>query len=137
LATKTIFGYPQRRTSGFDLNRLQVLAAVMSKKTKFNLINQDLIVNIVGGLKASDPAMDLAVCAAIISSILNQAPEKKAIFLGEVGLGGEVRGVAKLSERLKEAAKLGFGKAIIPDVKIDARKLKLVKIKNISELLNI
>lgn len=134
LVTKTIFGYPQRKSSGFDLNRLQVLASVITKRTQVNLINQDIVLNIVGGLKINDPALDLAACAAIISSLLNQIMDRKIIILGEVGLGGEIRNVNMLGQRLKEAEKLGFKKAIIPDGEIKTDKIKLVKVKNISEL---
>jgi DNA repair protein RadA/Sms len=137
LATKTSFGYPQRRASGFDLNRLQVLAAVLTKKAKINLAAEDVVLNIVGGLKLDDPALDLAVCQAIISSLLNKVVDNKTIVLGEVGLGGETRAVHKLAERLKEAEKLGFARAIIPDAKITGGKLKITKIKNVSELLEI
>jgi len=137
LVSKTFFGYPVRRASGFDLNRLQVLAAVLSKKAKVNLNNEDIVLNIVGGLKLNDPAMDLAVCLAIISSLLNLTIDKKTIVLGEVGLGGEVRSVAKLNDRLKEAEKLGFTRAIVPDMKIENTKMKIVKIKNVSELLKV
>ncbi|HTX86921.1 MAG TPA: DNA repair protein RadA [Candidatus Nanoarchaeia archaeon] len=137
LATKTVFGYPQRRASGFDLNRLQVLAAVLTKKAKINLMAEDVVLNIVGGLKLNDPAMDLAVCLAIISSLLNKVIDNKTIVLGEVGLGGEVRSVPKLAERLKEAEKLGFTRAIIPDAKVSGGKIKLTKIKSVSELLSV
>jgi DNA repair protein RadA/Sms len=137
LATKTAFGYPVRRASGFDLNRLQVLTAVLTKKAKINLTAEDVVLNIVGGLKLNDPAMDLAVCLAIISSLLNRVIDNKIIVLGEVGLGGEVRNVPKLAERLKEAEKLGFTRAIIPDAKISAGKLKITKIKSVSELVGI
>ncbi len=137
LATKTVFGYPQRRASGFDLNRLQVLAAVLTKKAKINLMAEDVVLNIVGGLKLNDPAMDLAVCLAIISSLLNKVIDNKTIVLGEVGLGGEVRSVPKLAERLKEAEKLGFTRAIIPDAKVSGGKMKLTKVKSVSELLSV
>lgn len=137
LVTKTIFGYPQRRASGFDLNRLQVLAAVLTKKAKINLTSEDVVLNIVGGLKLNDPGMDLAVCLAIISSLLNRVIDNKTIVLGEVGLGGEVRNVAKLADRLKEAEKLGFACAIIPDVKVSGGKMKLIKVKSVFELLDI
>ncbi|MFH1744886.1 MAG: DNA repair protein RadA, partial [bacterium] len=98
LATKTVFGYPQRKSSGFDLNRLQVLAAVLMKRGEINLSNQDIILNIAGGLKVNDPALDLAVCLAISSSMSNKYIDRKTIVLGEVGLGGEVRNVSKLKE---------------------------------------
>lgn len=137
LASKTVFGYPQRRASGFDLNRLQVLAAVISKKTKFNLTNQDVIINVVGGLRADDPALDLAVCYSIITSILNQSADKKTLVLGEVGLGGEVRNVSKLEARLKEAVALGFKKAIIPNADIKIPGLEIKKIRSVAELLNL
>ena len=139
LVTKTIFGYPQRKSSGFDLNRLQVLTAVLSKRHKINLATQDVILNIVGGLKINDPALDLAVCLAMISSLLNQEIDRDLVVLGEVGLGGEVRPVAKLELRLKEAEKLGFKTAIIPESgadKLNFKKLKIVKVKNLSDLLD-
>jgi DNA repair protein RadA/Sms len=136
LVTKIVFGYPQRKASGFDLNRLQVLAAVLTKRAKVNLTDQDIILNIVGGLSVDDPALDLAVCAAIISSILNQTIDRKTVILGEVGLGGEVRNVAKLEERLNEAEKLGFMQAIIPDSNVKAGKISLVKVKNLIDIVN-
>ena len=136
LVTKTVFGYPQRKASGFDLNRLQVLTAVLTKRANVNLTNQDVILNVVGGLRISDPSLDLAVCLAIASSLLNQTIERDTIVLGEVGLGGEVRGVAKLSERLNEAAKLGFKNAIIPVSKIKQGKLSITEIKNLPALID-
>jgi len=134
LATKTIFGYPQRKASGLDLNRLQVLASVISKRTKINLSNQDIIVNIVGGLKVSDTALDLAVSAAIISSLSNLPISHQTLILGEVGLGGEVRSVARLDQRLAEAEKLGFTRAIMPDTDAKAGRIKPTRIKHLSQL---
>lgn len=137
LITKTVFGYPVRKASGFDLNRLQVLTAVLTKRAKINLTNQDVILNVVGGLKINDPALDLAVSAAIISSLLNQMIDRKTIILGEVGLGGEVRGASRLEERLHEAEKLGFARAIIPSAETKTGKIKLEKVKNIGEIIEI
>ncbi len=142
LVTKTVFGYPQRKASGFDLNRLQVLSAVISKRTKINLTSQDIILNVVGGLKISDPALDLAACSAIIASQLNKNFDRQTLVIGEVGLGAEVRSVAKLEQRLQEAARLGFKKAIIPrteKLKLTgaAAKLDLIPVKNLSELAEI
>jgi DNA repair protein RadA/Sms len=134
LVSKTVFGYPQRKTSGFDLNRLQVLSAVLSKRTKINLTSQDIILNIVGGLRLNDPALDLAVCAAIISSGLNKNFDRHTIVLGEVGLGGEIRAVSKIEQRLAEAEKLGFTQAIIPNVEVKAKKIKVIKLKNLGDL---
>ena len=108
LVVSTNFGYPKRTTSGFDLNRLSLLAAVISKKTKYNLANFDIYINITGGIKISEPASDLAVCLAIISSLRNIPIKKELCAIGEVGLGGEIRKVGRIDERKKEAKKLGF-----------------------------
>jgi len=135
LATKTVFGYPQRKASGFDLNRLQVLVAVLTKRAGLNLTNQDVILNVVGGLKLSDPGLDLAVCLAIASSLLNQVVPNDTIVLGEVGLGGEIRPVAKLEQKLQEAARLNFTRAIIPASNLTAKKIQLVKIKNLRDII--
>ncbi|MBU4257486.1 DNA repair protein RadA [Patescibacteria group bacterium] len=135
LVTKTVFGYPQRKASGFDLNRLQVLCAVLTKRAKINLTNQDVILNVVGGLKINEPALDLAVCLAISSSLLNQVIDRKTIVLGEVGLGGEVRNVSRLEQRLAEAEKLGFTKAIIPDCEVKTKKIQLKKVSNINKII--
>lgn len=134
LVSKTVFGYPQRKASGFDLNRLAVLSAVIGKRTKVSLAAQDIILNIAGGLRISDPALDLAVCAAIISSFYNKDFPRDTLVLGEVGLGGELRPVTRLEARLKEAERLGVKQAIIPDVDVKGLKMKLVKIKNLADL---
>jgi len=137
LVTKTIFGYPQRKASGFDLNRLQVLTAVLSKRQKVNLSAQDVILNVVGGLKISDPALDLAVCLALVSSHLNLPLNRRMLALGEVGLGGELRPVAKLELRLREAEKMGFSKVIIPEMKLDPlakmKHMEIIKVKTLAE----
>jgi DNA repair protein RadA/Sms len=134
LVSKTVFGYPQRKASGFDLNRLQVLSAVLTKRTKVNLTSQDIILNVVGGLRLNDPALDLAVCAAIMSSNYNKSFDRHTIVLGEVGLGGEIRAVSKIEQRLAEAEKLGFTTAIIPDIEVKDHKIKTIKLKNLSDL---
>ncbi|MCU0679789.1 MAG: DNA repair protein RadA [Planctomycetes bacterium] len=135
LVTKTLFGYPQRKAAGFDLNRLQVLSAVISKRTKVNLTIQDIILNIAGGLKVNDPALDLAVCTAIISSLANIDINRDHLFLGEVGLGGEIRNIGRLEQRLIEAEKMGFKKAIIPKSKVLVKsKIKVETISHLSEL---
>ena len=137
LVTKTVFGYPQRKASGFDLNRLQVLIAVLTKRAGLNLNNQDVILNVVGGLKITEPGLDLAVCAAIASSLLNQPLSRETLVLGEVGLGGEIRNVSKLETRLKEAEKLGFKKAVLPASEIKTQKIKTFPIKSVAELIKI
>lgn len=137
LVSKTVFGYPQRKSSGFDLNRLAVLSAVISKRTKVNLTSQDIILNIAGGLKISDPALDLAVCAAIMSSYFNKNWPRDCLVLGEVGLGGELRPVSKLEARIKEAERLGFKEVVMPAGEIKSGKLKAIKIKNLADLVEI
>jgi len=133
LVSKTSFGYPQRKSSGFDLNRLQVISAVMSKRTKINLINQDIILNIVGGMRISDHSIDLAICMAIASSYFDVAVDKKTIILGELGLGGELRTPSGLDHRLSEAEKLGFKNALIPNTIKTNSKIKLLKANDINE----
>ncbi len=141
LVTKTIFGYPQRKASGFDLNRLQVLTAVLSKRQKVNLSSQDVILNVVGGLKISDPALDLAVCLAMVSSYLNLPLDRRMLVLGEVGLGGELRPVAKLEFRLKEAEKMGFTRILIPEMKLDSlakmKNMEIIKVKTLAEAVDV
>lgn len=137
LVTKTVFGYPQRKASGFDLNRLSVLIAVLTKRAGLNLNNQDVILNVAGGLKINEPGLDLAVSAAIASSLLNQPLDRQILILGEVGLGGEVRNVAKLEARLKEAEKLGFKKAIIPPAESNSGKIKTLGVNKVADLIKI
>ena len=112
LATKTTFGYPQRKSTGFDLNRLQMIIAVISKIAKINLSNHDIYLNVAGGLKIKETATDLATCLAIISAFLEKPIGQNILILGEVGLSGEIRPVAQLERRIKEAAKLKFNKVI-------------------------
>lgn len=142
LVSRTVFGYPQRKSSGFDLNRLQVLSAVISKKQKLDLTNQDIILNIVGGLRASDPALDLAVSLSIISSYLNQEVIGKMAILGELGLGGELRPISYLDMRLREIEKMGFSDVLLSGsftetekekIKNNFKKLKFIFVKNLSE----
>jgi DNA repair protein RadA/Sms len=113
LVSPSVFGYPKRTAVGVDINRLSMLAAVAHKRAGINLSNQDIYVNIVGGLKVNEPAIDLAIILAIASSYKNKAVGDLTIF-GEVGLSGEIRTVNFADKRLSEAKKLGFKKAIIP-----------------------
>ncbi|MEI6498376.1 MAG: DNA repair protein RadA [bacterium] len=108
LVIPTHFGYPKRTSSGFDLNRLNLLAAVITKKTKADLSNFDIYLNVIGGIRLSEPAADLAVCAALLSSFKNKAFAKDVCIFGEVGLGGEIRNVLKSKDREKEATTLGY-----------------------------
>lgn len=114
LVNSTNFGYPKRTASGFDLNRLNLLVAVLEKRTKLKLSEKDIYVNVVGGLKLVDPAADLAVCMAIASASAGRRLDDKIVVFGEVGLGGEIRSVFASDKRIAEAKKLGFTAAIAP-----------------------
>ena len=114
LVNPTSFGYPKRTASGFDLNRLNVLIAVMERRTKLNLSDKDIYINVVGGLKLNDQAADLAICMAIASAAAGRRIDDETVVFGEVGLGGEIRSVPAPDKRVAEAKKLGFKTAIAP-----------------------
>lgn len=116
LVNPTSFGYPKRTASGFDLNRLNLLVAVLEKRTKLKLSDKDIFVNVVGGLKLGDQAADLAVVMAIASASAGRKLSDEAVVFGEVGLGGEVRSATSWHARVKEAKKLGFKYAIGPKI---------------------
>lgn len=123
LVNPTHFGYPKRTASGFDINRLNVLIAVIEKRTKLKLSDSDIYINVVGGIKINDPAADLAIAMAIASAAAGRKLAEKTVVFGEVGLGGEIRTVTQSDKRLSEAAKLGFTSAIAPRQR---KKTKLV-----------
>lgn len=114
LVNKTNYGYPKRAASGIELNRLNVLIAVLEKRTKLNLADQDIYLNIVGGMQIKEPAADLAICLAIGSAAKGLQLKSNAVVFGEIGLSGEIRHVPHLEKRLNEAKKLGFDLAIGP-----------------------
>ena len=114
LATKTNFPAPPRACSGYDYNRMNLLIAVLEKRAGYFFGNLDVYVNIVGGIALRDTACDLAVCLSMVSSLLDRPVSDKLIAIGEVGLGGEVRSVPNLEQRLHEAERIGFERAVIP-----------------------
>ena len=114
LVNSTNFGYPKRTASGFDINRLNLLIAVLERRTKLKLSDKDIYINVVGGIKISDPAADLAICMAIASASAGRRLNYGTVVFGEVGLGGEVRSVTSIEKRITEAKKLGFTKALAP-----------------------
>jgi len=114
LVNKTSYGYPKRAASGIDLNRVNLLVAMLERRTKLSLADQDIYINIVGGMKITEPAADLAVCMAIGSAAKGLQLKANAVVFGEVGLSGEVRHVPYIDKRLAEAKKLGFESAIGP-----------------------
>lgn len=115
LVSSSPFGYPKRTSNGFDLNRLQILIAVLEKYAKLNLQNQDVFINVIGGIKLSEPAADFAVLMAIASSFLKKALPKNSTIFGEVGLSGELRKVSHSDKRKKESEKLGFTEILGPE----------------------
>ena len=114
LVTPTNFGYPKRTASGFDLNRLNLLIAVIERRTKLKLNDKDVFINVVGGLKLQDSAADLAICLAIASAVAGRKLSEDFVVFGEVGLGGEIRSAFRPDQRISEAKKLGFAHAIAP-----------------------
>jgi len=128
LVSTAAYGNPQRSTTGFDIRRMNMLLAVLEKRAGFKLIQKDVFLNIAGGLRINDPAMDLAVISAILSSSLDVAIEKETCMCGEVGLSGEVRPVNRIEQRILEAEKLGFNTIIIPHNNLkgfDTSRLKI------------
>ena len=114
LVNTTNFGYPKRTASGFDINRLNLLIAVLEKRTKLKLQDKDIFINVVGGMRLNDSAADLAVCMAIASAAAARKLDEEVVVFGEVGLGGEIRSVTAPDRRIAEAKKLGFKHAIAP-----------------------
>lgn len=138
LITKTSFGYPVRKASGFDLNRLHVLIAVLQRRAALNLAQYDVHINIVGGVVADEPAADLAICLAIASAYKDKALGNDLAVFGEVGLGGEIRSVRFLEKRIKECENLGMKRIITtlgPKGKAPSSKIKIINVKNIDELI--
>lgn len=139
LVSTAAYGTPQRSATGFDLRRLNMLLAVMEKRCGFKLGAKDVFLNIAGGIKVSDPAIDLAVVAAILSSNVDIAIEKNICLSAEVGLSGEIRAVNRVDQRISEAEKLGFDKIIIAQdnkgIKQEDFKIEIVQCARIEEVL--
>jgi DNA repair protein RadA/Sms len=136
LVNPTSYGYPKRTASGVDLNRVNLLIAMLERRTKLKLADRDIYVNIVGGIRLSEPASDLALCMAIASAAKGMQLKKNAVVFGEVGLSGEVRHVPFLEKRLAEAKKLGFETAIGPVVRTGKKPAFLSEVKDVRSALN-
>jgi len=135
LVNKTSYGYPKRAASGVDLNRLNLLVAMLERRTKLNLSEMDIYVNIVGGMQIREPAADLAICMAIASATKGMQLKKNAAVFGEIGLSGEIRHVPQIEKRVAEAKKLGFETAIGP--KTSGRKTAFLHgVSTVREALN-
>jgi DNA repair protein RadA/Sms len=137
LTAPTAFGMPRRTGIGVEYNRLVLLIAMLEKKANIRLSNQDVYVNVVGGMKLDEPSADLGIALAIVSSSLNIPLPKDMIAIGEIGLTGEVRAISSIEKRVKEAEKLGFKTCIIPEASRKQLKYKgninIISVSNIAE----
>ena len=129
LVSSAAYGIPQRSSTGFDLRRLNMLLAVLEKRAGFKLSQKDVFMNLAGGIKVNDPAIDLAVISAILSSSLDLSLETHVCMAGEVGLSGEIRPINRIEQRIHEAEKLGFKKMIIPNTNLKSLDLKKINIE--------
>lgn len=139
LVSSAAYGTPQRSVTGFDQRRLNMLLAVLEKRARFKLGQKDVFLNMAGGLKVADPAIDMAVVAAIMSSNFDVSVSRKTAFIGEVGLSGEIRTVTRIEQRVAEVEKLGFEAVVIPKGNLkgikDKFKLKIVEVSKVEEML--
>ena len=138
LVSTAAYGMPQRSATGFDLRRMNMLLAVLEKRVGFKLAQKDVFLNIAGGLKVNDPAIDLSVISAILSSNMDTEIEKTVCLAGEVGLSGEIRPVNRIEQRIAEAEKLGFSQFLIPKHNMQGLdtskfKIELIPVKKVEE----
>lgn len=137
LVTRTNFGMPRRTAAGVDYNRVNLLMAVLEKRCRYELAQFDAYVNIAGGMRLNEPALDLAIVMALISSYKDRPLDEKTVIFGEVGLSGEVRAVSMAQQRVHEAVKLGFTRCIMPQVNVEKIKprsdIRLEGVRNVRE----
>ncbi len=139
LVSSAVYGTPQRTSTGFDTRRLSMLLAVLEKRASFKLASKDVFINIAGGLRVDDPAIDLAVVAAILSSTVDIPVEQYTCFAGEIGLSGEIRPVHRIEQRLGEADKLGMKRILMPAFnrkRVDASRfnLEIIEVSRVQEI---
>lgn len=141
LVTRTNFGMPRRTAAGTDYNRVNLLMAVLEKRCRYELSGFDAYVNIAGGMKMNEPALDLAIVMALVSSYKDRPLDEKTVVFGEVGLSGEVRAVSMAEQRVHEAVKLGFSRCILPEInraKIKAEpQIQLLGVHNVREAIQL
>ena len=145
LVCRTNFGYPRRQANGMDYNRVNLLMAVLEKRIGLQMSDCDAYVNLAGGMKLTEPAMDLGICLAIISSFRNRPVDPFLVAFGEVGLSGEVRAVSMANERVKEALKLGFTVCLLPKASMGRvqlkeegrKKIKLIGVENVRQAMDL
>ncbi|MBE0666632.1 MAG: DNA repair protein RadA, partial [Bacteroidales bacterium] len=134
LVSSAVYGTPQRSSTGFDTRRLNMLLAVLEKRAGFRLAIKDVFLNIAGGLKVSDPAIDLAVVSAVMSSNLDAPVEHQTAFAGEVGLSGEIRPVARIEQRILEASRMGFEQIVISGYNRNIKEQSGLKIRTVYKI---
>ncbi len=137
LVSDTNFSIPRRTSQGVDLNRLNLLIAIIEKNLGANLFNKDIFINIPGGIKINDPAIDLPVVMAILSSYLNKEIDQNLVCFGEIGLTGEVRNASFSSERIKEAIRLGYKKIVTPERTEKVKNAEIITVNTINDIFNI
>ncbi|HKL80030.1 MAG TPA: magnesium chelatase domain-containing protein, partial [Mobilitalea sp.] len=140
LVCRTNFNMPRRTAAGTDYNRVNLLMAVLEKRLNLQLSDCDAYINVAGGMRITEPAIDLAVVSAILSSYKNIVIDNRTIVFGEVGLTGEIRAVNMAEQRVVEAAKMGFEVCILPQANkehIQAKNIKLIGVRNIQEVMKI
>ena len=135
LVTPSNYGYPQRVATGFDQRRLSILLAVLEKRGGYRVSANNVFLNMAGGVRIAEPAVDLAVCCSVISSLLDKIVDNQNVLIGEVGLGGEVRSVGHIEKRIQEAEKLGFKKIIIPKNNLKgitaSKEIEIIGVENL------
>ena len=140
LVTATSFGMPRRTAAGTDYNRVNLLMAVLEKRCRYEMSRYDAYVNIAGGMRMNEPALDLAIIMSLVSSLKDRAIDPKTVIFGEVGLSGEVRGVSMAEQRVNEAVKLGFETGILPQICLDRLKrtegIRLIGVRNVREAID-
>lgn len=136
LVSSAVYGTPQRSSTGFDTRRLNMLLAVLEKRAGFKLGIKDVFLNIAGGIKVSDPAIDLSIISSVLSSNLDIPIDRKTCFAGETGLSGEIRPVARIEQRIREAAKMGFTKIYISKYhrNVTSREIEVIQVGKIENL---
>ncbi len=140
LTSFAVYGVPRRVANGIDYNKVTLLIAVLEKHAKMSISNQDAYVNVVSGIKITEPAVDLGVALALVSSFKNKSIPKDVVAMGEIGLTGEIRTINMIDKRLKECEKMGFKKCIIPEnnkkLLKEKYKLDIISVRNIGEAIN-
>jgi len=138
LASSTSFGTPRRTILGLDQNRVALLVAVMEKKLGMHLMGYDIFMNVAGGVKVVEPAVDVAIVAAVASSFLDKPIADGTVVLGEIGLTGEVRAIGQVETRLSESRKMGFSRCLVPAGNLkrlaEIKEIEITGVKTVSEV---